>query len=72
MTITPTPDVVVRVFMLFQGVQSAELGAWTAAQARASEDVSHWRDVVGLDAHDRFADKSLSRVLEWGAMEVTV
>lgn len=72
MTITPTPDVVVRVFMLFKGVPSTELGAWTAAQARAIEDVSYWRDVVGLDAHDRLADKSLFRVLEWGAMEVTV
>ncbi|TCD66901.1 hypothetical protein EIP91_000740 [Steccherinum ochraceum] len=70
MVVSPAPDVVVRVFMIFQGVSPDEVGFWSAAQARAGDDVAHWRRVVGLTAEDQLQDKSLSRVLEWGGMEV--
>ncbi|TCD66903.1 hypothetical protein EIP91_000742 [Steccherinum ochraceum] len=70
LTVSPAPDVVVRVFMIFQGVSPDEVGSWSAAQARAGDDVALWRRVVGLAAEDQLQDKSLSRVLEWGGMEV--
>ena len=72
MTVSPVPDVVVRIFMLFQGVQPADVGYWSEAQARVQKDVSHWRKVVGLPQAqvDQLRDQSLFRVLEWGGMEV--
>ncbi|KAG6840619.1 hypothetical protein C0991_005518 [Blastosporella zonata] len=65
--ISPEPDVVTRVFMLFQGVRDLE--AWPSAQKRALDDVSLWTDVVGVDTAAAL-NKDLSRVLEWGAMEI--
>lgn len=67
--ISPTPDVVTRVFMLFQGVPETELSGWTEAEKRAKEDVSLWKDVVGIDEIKQ-KDTSMFRVLEWGGMEV--
>ncbi|KAH9073483.1 hypothetical protein EDB83DRAFT_2219533 [Lactarius deliciosus] len=70
MRITPAPDVVTRVFMLFRGVPVGDLGLWEAASARAHADGARlWADVVGVDAV-RAADSGLFRVLEWGGMEV--
>jgi hypothetical protein len=69
LTITPTPDVITRVFMLFKGVSCEDLGRWTNAIARAQESVDLWRDVVGIADLNRLGDKSLFRVLEWGGME---
>jgi len=65
--ITPEPDVVTRVFMLFKGVRDLE--AWPSARRRAHGDVSWWARVVGVDTAAAF-NKDLSRVLEWGAMEI--
>lgn len=68
--ITPVPDVVTRVFMLFRGVAVGELGLWAKARARAAvADGAFWADVVGVNAA-RAADSRLFRVLEWGGMEV--
>ncbi|PIL28576.1 hypothetical protein GSI_08617 [Ganoderma sinense ZZ0214-1] len=66
--VTPKPDVVTRVFMLFRGI-TAEVAAgssWTAARARVGE--VDWVRVVGVQ--DGTWDESRFRVLEWGAMEV--
>ncbi|KAG6917025.1 hypothetical protein DXG01_004151 [Tephrocybe rancida] len=65
--ISPKPDVVTRVFMLFQGVRN--LDAWPSAQKRARNAVKQWAHIVGVDTAAAF-DKDLSRVLEWGAMEI--
>ncbi|KAI5887724.1 uncharacterized protein SCHCODRAFT_02638820 [Schizophyllum commune H4-8] len=67
--VTPAPDVVTRVFMLFKGVAAAELNAWPAAQLRAKEPVRRWQDVVGVELA-KTLDTSLFRVIEWGGMEV--
>ncbi|KIM37604.1 hypothetical protein M413DRAFT_258194 [Hebeloma cylindrosporum] len=67
--ISPSPDVVTRVFMIFQGLAEEELQDWTTASSRATEDVAHWRKVVGVDL-ERTQDANLFRVLEWGGMEV--
>lgn len=70
MTISPSPDIIVRVFMIFKGVKADELHAWTEARDRVQETVGRWRAVVGLPDDDQLQDKSLFRVLEWGGMEV--
>ena len=67
--ISPSPDVTTRVFMIFTGVTEEELQNWTAASCRASEDVVHWRKIVGVDL-ERSSDNNLFRVLEWGGMEI--
>jgi hypothetical protein len=67
--ISPSPDVITRVFMIFQGVTEEKLQGWTEASCRASEDVTHWKKVVGVDL-ERALDTNLFRVLEWGGMEV--
>ncbi|KAG7087635.1 hypothetical protein E1B28_013583 [Marasmius oreades] len=72
--ITPTPDVVTRIFMLFHGVSEDELknagNGWTEAVDRSSEGVVFWQTVVGVDI-GKAADENLFRVLEWGGMEVS-
>ncbi|KAF9563453.1 hypothetical protein CPC08DRAFT_323610 [Agrocybe pediades] len=69
LTVSPSPDVVSRVFMVFQGVSDEEVPQWTKATAKVEEDVSFWEDVVGID-RKRTTDASLFRVVEWGGMEV--
>ena len=79
LNVTPAPDVMVRVYMLFtcvgecsskltphSGVDSDD-ASWAAARQRAS--VVDWRAVVGADwaSYER-AD--LVRVLEWGGCAV--
>jgi hypothetical protein len=68
--ISPQPDVVTRVFMLFKAVPEEFLESkWPCAMARARDDVEWWADVVGIDL-DRALNAQLFRVLEWGGMEV--
>jgi len=71
MEVKPTPDLVTRVFMLFQGVKEEDLGVWSKASERATEPASMWKDIVGVDGI-RQQDESLFRVLEWGGMELPV
>ena len=63
--ITPLPDFVIRVFMLFKGVDSDEIG-WEEAKERVG--IIDWRVVVGIK--EDFLDLEKFRVLEWGGMEV--
>jgi len=71
MRVSPAPDVVTRVFMLFRGVAADDLGFWeqAAARATAEDGVTSWANVVGVDLV-RASDRGLFRVLEWGGMEV--
>ncbi|KAJ7584126.1 hypothetical protein C8J56DRAFT_863527 [Mycena floridula] len=69
LTLTPKPDVITRIFMLFQGVKTEKLHQWEGALSRAKEEVEWWRTVVGVEP-EHFHDESLFRVLEWGGMEV--
>jgi hypothetical protein len=69
--ISPQPDVVTRVIMLFKGVGKEQLADWANAQMQAEKDVALWVDVVGVDPA-RARDTTLFRVLEWGGMEVLI
>ncbi|KAG2038512.1 hypothetical protein BDR03DRAFT_954278 [Suillus americanus] len=69
--ISPQPDVVTRVFMLFKGVCKERLANWANAQMQAEKDVAWWVNVVGVDPA-RAGDVTLFRVLEWGGMEVLI
>ncbi|KIJ28654.1 hypothetical protein M422DRAFT_784520 [Sphaerobolus stellatus SS14] len=67
--VSPRPNIIMRVFMLFKGVNDDELeSSWNHAVQRASRDVDFWVDVVGVDIR-RATDFSLFRVLERGGME---
>jgi len=67
--ISPQPDIVTRVFMLFKGVREDQLTNWSCAQTKANKDVAWWADVVGVELAQA-NDTNLFRVLEWGGMEV--
>jgi hypothetical protein len=72
MRISPAPDVVTRVFMLFSGVAPGDLGLWEQATARVTAEdggAAFWARIVGVNLA-RALDHSLFRVLEWGGMEV--
>jgi len=71
MRVSPVPDVVTRVFMLFRGVAKDDLGLWcqAAARATAEDGATFWAQVVGVDTV-RAWDGGLFRVLEWGGMEI--
>lgn len=68
MHITPAPDIVTRIFMLFRGVVGRDLSRWEQARAcAAEEDVKTvWEDVDVANA----ANLGLFRVLELSGMEV--
>lgn len=67
--ITPTPDVVTRVFMLFKGVRDEDSVLWPEAKTRAKDDPSIWARIIGVD-FEKTVDTGLYRVIEWGGMEV--
>ncbi|KIO32159.1 hypothetical protein M407DRAFT_115632 [Tulasnella calospora MUT 4182] len=67
--IDPKPDVVTRVFMLFEGIPTDRLAEWEEARERSSADVEMWKEIVGVE-DARQGDQNLFRVLEWGGMEV--
>ncbi|KAH6906336.1 hypothetical protein BKA70DRAFT_1563678 [Coprinopsis sp. MPI-PUGE-AT-0042] len=71
LNVQPKPDVVARIFMLFQGIQDADLEDWHESSQRAGEPVEAWADVVGIDK-TRVLDPSSFRVIEWGGMEIHV
>ncbi|KAG8943354.1 hypothetical protein FRC04_002910 [Tulasnella sp. 424] len=66
--ITPRPDVVTRIFMLFRRVKAGDVEKWQEARDRASESPELWKQAVGVE--ERAADASVFRVVEWGGMEV--
>ncbi|KAH9060143.1 hypothetical protein EDB87DRAFT_1728898 [Lactarius vividus] len=65
MRITPAPDIVTRVFMLFRRVAAGDLALSEPARARTAEGdgATFWVDEVGVDAA-RAADSGWFRVLE--------
>lgn len=70
--VSPAPDVVTRVFMLFRGIHDDDelLSEWVDSRAQSSNaEFQKWREVVGVDL-DKASDTKLFRVLEWGGMEV--
>ncbi|KAG1769327.1 hypothetical protein EDD22DRAFT_996130 [Suillus occidentalis] len=71
LSISPQPDVVTRVFMLFKGIHKEYLANWANSQMQAEKDVGGWVDGVGVDPA-RAGDPTLLRVLEWGGMELVV
>ncbi len=64
--VTPAPDVVTRVFMLFRGVAAEDVDELLAARERVGR--VDWVEVVGVAPSA--LDSTRFRVLEWGAMEV--
>ena len=68
LSVSPAPDVVTRVFMLFRGVAECDVGDWKEARARAKDEDVDWVELVGV--RPEAEDIGLFRVLEWGAMEV--
>ena len=70
LAISPSPDVITRVVMLFQNLNEADVAAWGRARERAQLGPVYWKDVVGLD--ERALDGSLYRALEWRAIEMPV
>ncbi|KAG1875368.1 hypothetical protein DFJ58DRAFT_909910 [Suillus subalutaceus] len=71
LSISPQPDVVTRISMLFKGIRKEHLENWANAQMQAEKDVAWWADVVGVDPA-RASDATLFRVLEWGGTEVFI
>ncbi|KAG1886372.1 uncharacterized protein F5891DRAFT_1176180 [Suillus fuscotomentosus] len=69
--ISPQPDVVTRVCMLFKGICKEHLANWANAQMQAEKNVAWWVDVVGVDPA-RAGDVTLLRVLEWGGMDILI
>ncbi|KAG8906502.1 hypothetical protein FRC01_007994 [Tulasnella sp. 417] len=69
LNIEPKPDVVIRVFMLFEGLPADRLVEWKEAVERSSIDVNMWKEIVGVE-EARQGGSNLFRVLEWGGMEV--
>ncbi|KAH6904681.1 hypothetical protein BKA70DRAFT_1431978 [Coprinopsis sp. MPI-PUGE-AT-0042] len=67
--VQPKPDIVARIFMLFQGIEDADLENWDGVVERAKEPVELWAEVIGIDKA-RVLDHSAFRVIEWGGMEV--
>ncbi|KAG8933237.1 hypothetical protein FRC01_010226 [Tulasnella sp. 417] len=67
--VSPKPDLVTRIFMIFQGVTADELAAWSEAEVRAQDNAVFWQSVVGTDP-EKQQDSTMFRVLEWGGMEV--
>ena len=65
MRISPTPDDVTHIFMLFRGVRLDDVGLWAQAAARVTEEdgAMFWTKAVGVDAVC-VSDRTLFRVLE--------
>ncbi|KLO11510.1 hypothetical protein SCHPADRAFT_905936 [Schizopora paradoxa] len=69
LSIEPKPDVVTRIFMIFQGISGND-EKWTEARTHSDLNLEQrWRDAVGVDSA-RALNTSLFRVLEWGGMEI--
>jgi hypothetical protein len=64
MSISPEPDIVTRVFMLFRGVRSEDVSHWGPAVTRAEDGRTNRTKVVGVDAV-RAYNLELFLVLEW-------
>ncbi|KZV74710.1 hypothetical protein PENSPDRAFT_681672 [Peniophora sp. CONT] len=69
LSVSPPPDVITRVVMLYQNLREDEVeGAWAGARERAQVNPSYWKEVIGFDERSR--DTSLYRALEWRLVEI--
>lgn len=67
--VSPAPDVVTRVFLLFQGLKDEEVDTWRAlSNTKLYENPAAWKHVVGVK--ESAWNEGLFRVLEWGGMQV--
>lgn len=64
LVVTPKPDAVTRIFMLFKGINREDWHKWQGV----TEKKFNWRNVIGIDnavpSPDRF------EVIEWGGMQL--
>ncbi|KDQ56411.1 hypothetical protein JAAARDRAFT_179948 [Jaapia argillacea MUCL 33604] len=69
--ITPRPDAILRVFMLWKGISEEDRRQPSCDQAasRADRPVDWWKDIVGIEDDERIPG-DLFRVIEWGGMQV--
>ena len=66
LNITPKPDIVTRVFMVFRGVATQDLTIWVEAVLRTETmDIEAWRSIVGVDIEGMKCEESF-RLVEWG------
>ncbi|KZV74734.1 hypothetical protein PENSPDRAFT_749085 [Peniophora sp. CONT] len=68
LSISPAPDVMTRIVLLFRKVQESEVTQWPAARERYQLGPNYWKDVVGAD--ERAGDATLYRAMEWRAVEI--
>ncbi|KAJ7587362.1 hypothetical protein C8J56DRAFT_941774 [Mycena floridula] len=66
--ISPAPDVVTRVFMLFRGIKELDVSEWKESIELARAEPSFWCQVIGVDL--ALQKQDVFKVLEWGGMEV--
>ncbi|KAG8831181.1 hypothetical protein FRC17_003509 [Serendipita sp. 399] len=73
LTVQPTPTMTTRIFMIWRGISSDEMGEdgpWAEAILRGkTTDLREWRDIVGTTGVVLKDEKDGLRVLEWGGME---
>jgi hypothetical protein len=72
LTVSPIPDVQIRIIMLYKNIYEDRLKDWPNANARRDLGEEHWRNSVGIgqDTAERLQDEALFRVFEWGTVEV--
>lgn len=70
LAISPPPDIVTRVVVLYDDVSEHDLGSWTSARERAKAGPDYWKAVAGFD--ERARDANLYRALEWRAIHTPV
>lgn len=62
--VTPKPDVLIRIFLLFKGVRTEDWNDWQGV----TEQSFDWQRVVGIK--DTSPNPELFEVREWGGMQV--
>lgn len=64
MSVSPTPSLIIRVFMLLKGIPEGCRDDW------AGNSAFDWADIVGVRDATAVCNGDGLRVLEWGGMEV--
>ncbi|KAJ7587379.1 hypothetical protein C8J56DRAFT_1081559 [Mycena floridula] len=68
--ISPVPDVVTRVFMVFRGIKDLDVSEWKEAIELVQEEPSFWCQVIGVNLALQKHWQDVFKVLEWGGMEM--
>ncbi|VDB93368.1 unnamed protein product [Peniophora sp. CBMAI 1063] len=63
LALSPPPDVITRIVMVFQRLDEADVAAWPNARERKELGPEYWKEVTGVD--ERALDILLYRALEW-------